>query len=177
MFKLRTTRHISEINRGKSSSGSKLITNLTMLHVSTSPAPAIHRQQLATLQFLSENSCHSQKQILWNETIYCMMKQKVFKIIIKHSRTSMQDMPAQKVDQAIKNSLAIDLRRVTAFRKAGRIFLQLTTISRFVVCGLHILLSSARMYLIYVIFLCRTSLNLCPLMCCVEPKRIASSLH
>jgi hypothetical protein len=38
-----------------------------------------------------------------------MMKQKVFKIIIKHSRTSMQDMPAQKVDQAIKNSLAIDL--------------------------------------------------------------------
>jgi hypothetical protein len=105
------------------------------------------------------------------------MKQKVFKIIIKHSRTSIQDSPTQKVGSAIKNSLAIDLRRVTAFRKAGPFFLQLTTISRFVVCGLHILLSSARMYLIYVIFLCRTSLNLCPLMYCVEPKRIASSLH
>ena len=107
----------------------------------------------------------------------CIMKQKVFKIIIKHSRTSIQDSPTQKVGSAIKNSLAIDLRRVTAFRKAGPIFLQLTTISRFVICGLHILLSSARMYLIYVIFLCRTSLNLCSLMYCVEPKRIASSLH
>lgn len=52
----------------------------------------------------------------------CMMKQKVFKIIIKHSRTSIQDSPTQKVGSAIKNSLAIDLRRVTAFRKAGRIF-------------------------------------------------------
>ena len=50
------------------------------------------------------------------------MKQKVFKIIIKHSRTSTQDSPTQKVGSAIKNSLAIDLRRVTAFRKAGRIF-------------------------------------------------------
>ena len=34
-----------------------------------------------------------------------MMKKKVFKIIIKHSRTSMQDRPAQKVVQEIKNSL------------------------------------------------------------------------
>ncbi len=38
------------------------------------------------------------------------MKQKVFKIIIKHSRTSIQDSPTQKVGSAIKNSLAIDLR-------------------------------------------------------------------
>jgi predicted nucleic acid-binding protein len=52
----------------------------------------------------------------------CMTKQKVFKIIIKHSRTSIQDSPTQKVGSAIKNSLAIDLRRVTAFRKAGLIF-------------------------------------------------------
>jgi hypothetical protein len=34
----------------------------------------------------------------------------------------MQDMPAQKVDQAIKNSLAIDLWRVTSMRKRrGRV--------------------------------------------------------
>jgi hypothetical protein len=34
----------------------------------------------------------------------------------------MQDMPAQKVDQAIKNSLAIDLWRVTSMRKrCGRV--------------------------------------------------------
>jgi hypothetical protein len=52
----------------------------------------------------------------------CMTKQKVFKIIIKHSRTSIQDSPTQKVGSAIKNSLAIDLRRVTAFLKAGLIF-------------------------------------------------------
>ena len=105
MCKLQTNRHISEINRGKSSSGSKLITNLTMPHVSTSPAPAIHQQHLVTLHFLSENSCHSQNKCLWNKTIYFMMKKKVFKIIIKHSRTSMQDRPAQKVGQEIKNSL------------------------------------------------------------------------
>ena len=105
MCKLQTNRHISEINRGKLSSGSKLITNLTMPHVSTSPAPAIHQQQLATLHFLSENSCHSQNKCLWNKTIYFMMKKKVFKIIIKHSRTSMQDRLAQKVVQEIKNSL------------------------------------------------------------------------
>ena len=105
MCKLQTNRHISEINRGKSSSGSKLITNLTMPHVSTSPAPAIHQQQRATLHFLSENSCHSQNKCLWNKTIYFMMKKKVFKIIIKHSQTSMQDRPAQKVVQEIKNSL------------------------------------------------------------------------
>ena len=130
MCKLQTNRHISEINRGKSSSGSKLITNLTILtmpHVSTSPAPAIHQQQLATLHFLSENSCHSQNKCLWNKTIYFMMKKKVFKIIIKHSRTSMQDRPAQKVVQEIKNSLAIDccnvssqkLRRDTVLQKVG----------------------------------------------------------
>jgi len=116
MCKLRTNRHISEINRGKSSSGSKLITNLTMPHVSTSPAPAIHQQQLATLHFLSENSCHSQNKCLWNKTVYCMMKQKVFKIGIKHSRSSIPDSPAQKVGQAIKNSLpsiaAMSLRKI-----------------------------------------------------------------
>ena len=33
------------------------------------------------------------------------MKKKVFKIRIKHSQTSMQDRPAQKVGQEIKNSL------------------------------------------------------------------------
>ncbi len=106
------------------------------------------------------------------------MKQKVFKIIIKHSRTSIQDSPTQKLGSAIKNSLAIDFCEESWFSgRRAQFFLQLTTISRFVVCGLHILLSSARMYFIYVIFLCRTSLNLCPLMYCVEPKRIASSLH
>ena len=177
MCKLQTNRHISEINRGKSSSCSKLITNLTMPHVSTSPAPAIHQQQLATLHFLSENSYHSQNKCLWNKTIYFMMKKKVFKIIIKHSRTSIQDSPTQKVGSAIKNSLAIDCEESRLSGRRAEFFLQLTTISRFVVCGLHILLSSARMYLIYVIFLCRTYLNLCPLMYRVEPKRIASSLH
>ena len=138
MCKLQTNRHISEINRGKSSSGSKLITNLTMPHVSTSPAPAIHQQHLVTLHFLSENSCHSQNKCLWNKTIYFMMKKKVFKIIIKHSRTSMQDRPAQKVGQEIKNSLP-SISKSHCFPEGGpTFFLQLTTIFAlsFAVCTL-----------------------------------------
>ena len=52
--KLRTTLHISAINRGKSASCSKLIMSLTMSPVSPSPALAIHRQQQAT--FLAHRS-------------------------------------------------------------------------------------------------------------------------
>jgi hypothetical protein len=102
------------------------------------------------------------------------MKQKVFKSIAE---------PASKIARRRRWGQRSRIRLPSICEESllsGRraeFFLQLTTISRFVVCGLHILLSSARMYLIYVIFLCRTSLNLCPLMYCVEPKRIASSLH
>ncbi len=103
------------------------------------------------------------------------MKQKVFEIIIKHSRTSMQDSPAQKVGSAVKNSLVIDCEESLLSGSRAHIFLQLTTmfdlsfaISTFC-CPQQECIES-------VILLCRTSFNLYPLMFCVGDSRTKTNL-
>ena len=99
-----------------------------------------------------------------------MMKQKVFKIGIKHSRSSIPDSPAQKVGQAIKNSLPSIAKRHRS-PECWTTFFAVDHHFRFFVCGLHIMLSSARMHRIEIFFFVKTSFNLYPSMFCVEKNK------
>ena len=104
------------------------------------------------------------------------MKQKVFKIGIKHSRSSIPDSPAQKVGQAIKNSLPSIVKRHRSPECGPTFFCSWPPFSIFRLRSAHyVVLSKNASHRKY--FFVKTSFNLYPSMFCVEKIRMASFWH
>ena len=98
------------------------------------------------------------------------MKQKVFKIGIKHSRSSIPDSPAQKVGQAIKNSLPSIAKRHRSPECGPTFFCSWPPFSIFRLRSAHyVVLSKNASHRKY--FFVKTSFNLYPSMFCVEKNK------
>ena len=98
------------------------------------------------------------------------MKQKVFKIGIKHSRSSIPDGPAQKVGQAIKNSLPSIAKRHLSPEGGPTFFCSWPPFSIFRLQSAHyVVLSKNASHRKY--FFVKTSFNLYPSMFCVEKNK------
>ena len=150
MCKLRTNRHISEINRGKSLSGSKLIMNLTMyqLHqlLQSIDNNWRHFSSYRSIPVIPKTNAYGIKQfIAWWSKKYSKSESSIaeaaYQIALRRRWAKRSRIRCHR------------LRRDTVLRKAGPHFFAVDHHFRFFVCGLLIMLSSARMHSIENIFL------------------------